>query len=242
MISLLLRKLVRRMEWTWLTFPLAVVLVSVAAYALACGLKGGRIRVHQADLVDVNAASGRIRGATWLNLFSPRTEAFDLSVEPQRPDAKGPAGGPLPGARSWMGWLGLTGTGLGGMDAKSQATLFGGARSITRRTMRARRSADPSLVNQELHRPLGRSRDRLSGRRSVGNGATADRPDHQHAAFSPARLHRGPRRIGLRDRHAAARRIGPAWTDGPAERAEDAADRADGARRRPEVPPGIDAL
>ena len=124
---LLLRKVVRRTEWTWLTFPLAVVLVSVAAYALACWLKGSQIRVHQADLVDVDAASGRMRGTTWLNLFSPQTEAFNLSLEPERPDPKGPAAEPLPGARVWMGWLGLTGTGLGGMDARAQGTLFGSA-------------------------------------------------------------------------------------------------------------------
>jgi hypothetical protein len=123
----LLRKAVRRMEWTWLTFPLAVVLVSVAAYGLACWLKGGRIRIHQADLVDVDAASGRIRGATWLNLFSPQTEAFNLSVEPRPLDSHRAAGEAMPGARVWMGWLGLTGTGLGGMDARAQGTLFSSA-------------------------------------------------------------------------------------------------------------------
>ena len=101
---LLLRKVVGRTEWTWLTFPLAVVLVSVAAYALACWLKGSQIRVHQADLVDVDAASGRMRGTTWLNLFSPQTEAFNLSLEPERPDPKGPAAEPLPGRA--CGWAG----------------------------------------------------------------------------------------------------------------------------------------
>jgi hypothetical protein len=124
---LLLRSLARRMEWTWLTFPLAVALVSVAAYALACGLKGGRICVHQADLVDVDAASGRVRGATWLNVLSPRTEAFTLSAAPQRLDPARPAGEPLTAAREWMAWFGLTGSGLGGMDARTQATLFGSA-------------------------------------------------------------------------------------------------------------------
>ena len=57
-----LRKVVRRMEWTWLTFPLVVALVCVAAYVLAYRLKGDQLRVNQIDLVDVDAASGQMRG------------------------------------------------------------------------------------------------------------------------------------------------------------------------------------
>ena len=37
--------------------------------------------------------------------------------------------------------------------------------------------------------------------------------DHQHASVSARRLHPGLRRIGLRARHARARRVGPAGTD-----------------------------
>ena len=51
-----LRKVVGRMEWTWLTFPTIVVVVSVAAYVLAYQLKGDQLRVNQVDLVDVDAA------------------------------------------------------------------------------------------------------------------------------------------------------------------------------------------
>ena len=56
-----LRKIVRRMEWTWLTFPVIVALVCVGAYVLAYRLKGDQLRVNQIDLVDVDAASGRMR-------------------------------------------------------------------------------------------------------------------------------------------------------------------------------------
>lgn len=114
-----LRKAVRRMEWTWVTFPLIVGLVCVAAYVLAYRLKGNQIRVNQIDLVDVDAASGRMRGATWLNVFSPRMESFDFSVEPRRPE-----GGVASDARVWTGWLGLPGSALGGMNPHASSPLL----------------------------------------------------------------------------------------------------------------------
>ena len=91
-----LRKIVRRMEWTWLSFPIIVVVVSGAAYLLAYYLKGDQLRVNQADLVDVDAASGRMRGATWLNVFSPQMESFNFSIEPRSLD-----GGTIPFSRMY---------------------------------------------------------------------------------------------------------------------------------------------
>ena len=108
-----LRKIVRRMEWTWLSFPVIVVVVSGAAYMLAYYLKGDQLRVNQADLVDVDAASGFVRGATWLNIFSPRMESFNLSLQPRLPDGRTDAN-----AQSWFAWLGLQGGALGGMNPR----------------------------------------------------------------------------------------------------------------------------
>jgi hypothetical protein len=108
-----LRKVVRRMEWTWLTFPIIVLAVSGAAYMLAYYLKGDQLRINQADLVDVDAASGFVRGTTWLDIFSPRMESFDLSLQPQLPDGKTDEN-----AQSWFAWLGLQGGALGGMNPR----------------------------------------------------------------------------------------------------------------------------
>jgi hypothetical protein len=109
-----LRKVVRRMEWTWLTFPVIVGLVCVGAYLLAYRLKGDQLRINQIDLVDMDAASGRMRGTTWLNVFSPRMESFDFAVQPHKPE-----GGLATGARAWTAWLGLPGGALGGMNARA---------------------------------------------------------------------------------------------------------------------------
>jgi hypothetical protein len=110
----LLRKVVGRMEWTWLSFSAIVLLACLGAYVLAYRMKGDAIRVHQSDLVEVDAASGRLRGTTWLNVFSPRTEAFNLSLQPRALD-----GGSLVDNRAWIAWLGLPGGGLGGMNPRT---------------------------------------------------------------------------------------------------------------------------
>ena len=109
-----LRKLVGRMEWTWLSFPLVVVLACVGAYLLAHRLKGDQLKLNQVDLVDVDAASGRLRGTAWLDIFSPRMEAFNLSVEPRLLDGRA-----APDARRWTAWLGLPGGALGGMNPRA---------------------------------------------------------------------------------------------------------------------------
>jgi hypothetical protein len=129
-----LRKVVRRMEWTWLTFPAIVVLVSLAAYVLAYWLKGDQLRVHEVDLVDVDAASGRVRGTAWMNVFSPRMEAFNLTVRPRTWQqvvnlSHDPVGQVAnlshdPDARVWMAWLGLPGGALGGMNSHSSGPLL----------------------------------------------------------------------------------------------------------------------
>jgi hypothetical protein len=108
----LLRR-IGRMYWTWLTFPLVVVFAGLVACGLAYWFKGDRLRVSQVDLVDVDAESGRLRGTAWMDVFSPRTELFDLTVRLQQPDGRTAAD-----ARAWMAWLGLPGTALGGMNPR----------------------------------------------------------------------------------------------------------------------------
>ena len=83
----LVKRVLRRMEATWLTFTLTVVLFSAGAFALAYGLKGRELVVNQVDVVDFDAESSLVRGTTWLNLYSPRIDTYDLSL------AAGPVAG-----------------------------------------------------------------------------------------------------------------------------------------------------
>jgi hypothetical protein len=115
-----LRKVVGRMQWTWVTFPSIVLVVCLAAWGLAYYLKGNELRANQVDLVDVDAASGYVRGTSWANVFSPRTESYDLSLRPKPLDTP-----PAPNARVLFSWMGLPGSFLGGMNPKaSNPTLW----------------------------------------------------------------------------------------------------------------------
>lgn len=107
---LFLRKVLRRMRWTWFTFPLVVAVFAVGAYWLAYWAKGTEIHLNQVDLVDCDLATGRIRGTTWGSLFSPRTDRYDLAFQPLLPNGK-----PAQEASVLTGWLGLPGSALGGM-------------------------------------------------------------------------------------------------------------------------------
>lgn len=106
----MLRALGRRMALTWLTFPLLVVLFCGGAYWAAHRLKGDRLVVNQVDLVDVDTASGRVRGTTWFNMLSPATATYNLSVLPR------PAGTSGNRSQVRLSWQGLPGGALGGME------------------------------------------------------------------------------------------------------------------------------
>ncbi|MCS7305049.1 MAG: hypothetical protein NZ602_08095 [Thermoguttaceae bacterium] len=116
---LLLRKVVGRMHWTWLTFSTMVVLTSAGAYGLGLYLKGRQVRYNQVDLVDVDVKSGRVRGTTWINLFSPQTDTYTLSLSPYGPD-----GNPLDHPQMLLSPIGLAGEGLGGMRTRPGGTLL----------------------------------------------------------------------------------------------------------------------
>ena len=113
-----LLKRLKRMELTWVTFPLLVVLFSAAAIAWAWSGKGSQVLLNQVDVIDVDLSEpggspALSRGTSWMTIFSPATEQYDLRLEPQ--SAANP---PL------LSWLGLPGSAVGGMDATVGQPLF----------------------------------------------------------------------------------------------------------------------
>ncbi len=101
---LFLKKVLGRLELTWITFPVIVLSVSAAAYFTAYAIKGNDLKLNKVDVVDVDLAGGRVYGRTWLTVFSPRIDSYTVGVEPKgnwaaaRPD--GPTPSPLV---DWMG-------------------------------------------------------------------------------------------------------------------------------------------
>jgi hypothetical protein len=82
---LFLKKVVKRMELTWVTFPLTVLVISAAAYYAAYAIKGSDLRINKFDLVDIDVANRQVTGHTWYTLFSPRIQNYRLGIEPARP-------------------------------------------------------------------------------------------------------------------------------------------------------------
>ena len=80
---LFLKKVLKRMELTWITFPTIVVTVSLLAYYAAYRLKGNDLLVNKVDVVDVDQAGGPGRGAgRWLSLFSPQNRDYNIGLVP----------------------------------------------------------------------------------------------------------------------------------------------------------------
>lgn len=120
----LVKKVLKRMEWTWFTFPLMVLLVTGGAYVMAYWMKGDSLLVNQVDVVDVDLASQRAeplaRGSSYINVFSPQMRSYDISVTPK---PQWPA--PWQGGRQIVSWMGLPGAGFGGMNqATADPPLF----------------------------------------------------------------------------------------------------------------------
>ncbi len=86
-----LRKVVKRMEMTWVTFPLIVITVSAVAYAAAYYFKGTELRINKVDAIDVDQTTGSVRGWSWLTLFSPQNRDYGVGFAPVPPDAVAPA-------------------------------------------------------------------------------------------------------------------------------------------------------
>lgn len=83
----LLKRMFKRLELTWITSPLMVLIVSVAAYATASYFKGDDLRINKIDLVEIDLhGPGQVYGRSWFTLFSPRIENYTIGLEPAAPE------------------------------------------------------------------------------------------------------------------------------------------------------------
>lgn len=105
------KRVLKKMEWTWVTFPTIVVLTCLAAYWYASYLKGDSLRVNQVEIVDVDNSTGFARGTMWTHIFSPNPDRYTLTLDP-----KSPAGLQTNASESSVAWLGKPASGLGGMS------------------------------------------------------------------------------------------------------------------------------
>jgi hypothetical protein len=114
----LVKHVLKRMEATWITFPLIVLGTCAGAYWLADYLKGDEQVVNQIEVVDFDQSSGFYRGTLWHHVFSPQPQRYNLALA-----AVDPAGSAIEPASQNLAWLGQTGNGLGRMGATAAPTL-----------------------------------------------------------------------------------------------------------------------
>lgn len=112
---LFLKKVVKRLELTWITFPTVVLTISIAAYFTAYWLKGDDQRINKVDLLDIDLQSQQIYGTSWFTIFSPRIQNYVIGLEPA--EGLGQTGSRM--NLSWMGrpgddWRGTGRYGSGG--------------------------------------------------------------------------------------------------------------------------------
>lgn len=98
-----LKRVFGRLELTWITFPIIVLTVCIAAAVSASAMKGNELRVNKVDVIDVVAEGrgGRVYGTTMFTIFSPKIDTFTLRVSP----AAGWTVDPTSEA-SLVGWVG----------------------------------------------------------------------------------------------------------------------------------------
>ncbi len=113
----LLRRLVGKMEWTWVTFSLMAIGFCGLAMLIARSTKPREMQINQLEIIDIDAVSLSIRGSIWTNIYSPSNTRVDVS--PALTNRLGIATG-----RCSISWLGLPGDGLGAMRARTPTGLF----------------------------------------------------------------------------------------------------------------------
>jgi hypothetical protein len=86
-----LKKVLKRMELTWITFPTIVLTVSLVAYYAAYLLKGNDLLVNKVDIVDIDQQTGFERGYSLVSLFSPQNRDYTISAIPLPLDRDPPA-------------------------------------------------------------------------------------------------------------------------------------------------------
>ena len=92
------------------------------AYWAAYTAKGTELRVNPVDVVDVDVPARLVRGASFVNVFSPQNRDYDVAIVPRPVQGDGPM---PPGTETRVSWFASPDMGLRGMGGGGQALSFG---------------------------------------------------------------------------------------------------------------------
>ena len=112
----LVNRLLKRHEWTWVSFPLITLLFCAAAWLIASRNRPSEMQLNQLEIIDIDAATGDARGNAWMTLYSPdaASATLGLAIDAEQP---------MELDDSVLTWMGLPGDGLGGLSSGASPTL-----------------------------------------------------------------------------------------------------------------------
>ncbi|CAN5842718.1 hypothetical protein BH23PLA1_BH23PLA1_08400 [soil metagenome] len=155
-----LKKVLKRMELTWITFPLIVLTVSLLAYATAYTVKGTDLRINRVDIVDIDQDFGApdgtflARGHSLATLFSPQNRDYDISFVPlpldqpvdAEPAWRRPGQVETRGLEVITTWFGIAESRFGGMGAGSPNRMGLSSTRYTYEPIGQRDVGDPEMM------------------------------------------------------------------------------------------------
>ncbi len=145
----------KRLHWTWVTFPAAILLFSLMAISMVSALRTSPAALNQIEVIDIDSLTQTVRGSNYASVYSPTTAAYSFEMS-ELSDAI-----PCENYQVLACWQGFPGAGLGGLGRASFQVLIdhqyevdlrdGQIRSIPvqhsgTRSFAARWSAESSLV------------------------------------------------------------------------------------------------
>ncbi len=126
----LAKKVVKRPNVTWITFPLFAVLFGFGAIVIANTATPKTPVLNQAEVIDVDMESGIVRDSSWIGFYSPTSERYELSLSPGVLNSESGGFPLLDEGSSLVDFtpLALSGDGIGGSEQKSYtAKLWNGS-------------------------------------------------------------------------------------------------------------------
>jgi hypothetical protein len=145
----------KRLHWTWVTFPVAILLFSLMTISMVSALRTSPAAMNQIEIIDIDSLTQTVRGSNYASVYSPVTAAYSFGMSEFNDVI------PCENYQVLASWQGFPGTGLGGLGRTSFQVLIdhqyevdlknGQIRSIPvqhsgTRSLVARWSAESSLV------------------------------------------------------------------------------------------------
>ena len=105
----LVHHILKRPNATWITLPCWLLLFAVSAVWLSREFRPTEFQLNTAEITDIDAETGRVRGEVWGGIYAPADACCQMTAES--------ALGGITEIETRLTWLGLTGSGLGGISS-----------------------------------------------------------------------------------------------------------------------------